>query len=320
MRLQLTPRVARPTCCSYVQLRMDKSSRSTSLVSSPRPDDNPDMHFAAGVQSDVQRAGTHRAEPQGNESTNDIIQIISTRAEFDSLFQQGASVTAGAPSELKFLIDRTVGELYFLPPAYAFHFDFYRQVLQGPLDNAEFNERAYNRPNRDFIAGTVTAYDSFVDSVTRRRGIICFSLWPTDKFDVAVLSESHAAITAELAAELDAAHIDVKTNVQISAGLMFMALSLGTAIGTLVVIERGAAAPTLRRTDVALFLGDVPADAPPVAAMITTQVQTYNSHLGIKYRQDDTPFFYKNFTVDEAAGLRALAGRPVEVTASAQDG
>jgi hypothetical protein len=286
------------------------------------------------------------AEPQGNESMNDIIQIIATRTEFDALFQQGSSVTAGAPSELKFLIDRAAGELYFLPPAYAFHFDFYRQVLRGPLDNAEFNERAYNRPDRDFIAGTVTAYDSFVDPVTGRRGIICFSLWPTDRFDVAVLSESHAAITAglaflgageavvsfrtggpiqerlavELAAELDAAQIDVKTNVQISAELIFMPLSLGTAIGTLVVIESGAAPPTLRRTDVALFFGDVPADAPPVAAMITTQVQTYNSHLGIKYRQDDTPFFYKAFTDDEAAGLRALASRPVEVTASAQDG
>lgn len=99
-----------------------------------------------------------------------------------------------------------------------------------------------------------------------------------------------------------------------------MALSPGTAIGTLVVIEKGAAMPTLRRTDVALFLGDVPPDAPPVAAMITTQVQTYNSHLGIKYRQDDIPFFYEFLTDADVAELRTLSGKPVAVTASAQDG
>jgi hypothetical protein len=277
--------------------------------------------------------------------TTDIIHTIAERADFDALFQQGASVTAGAPSELKFLIDRGDRQLYFLPPKYAFHFDFYKQVLHGPLDNGEFNELAYNRPDRIFIAGTVTSYDSFVDPVTGDRGIICFSLWPTDHFDVALLAEARSAIigglefldgepnvsfraggpiqerlATELAAELGAAGIQVKTNLEISAGLTFMALSLGVAIGRLVIIDKGAAMPVLRRTDVALFLGDVPPDAPPVAAMITTQVQTYNSHLGIKFRQDDTPFFYKALSDAEIVELRALAGKPIEVTATAQDG
>jgi hypothetical protein len=319
--------------------------RATSLVWSRAPDHNPRMLFNADLRIDVRRGRTRRADSSPADRANDVIHTIATRTEFDALFQQGASVTAGTPSELKFLIDRAADELYFLPPAYVFHFDFYQRVLHGQLDNAEFNERAYNRPDRDFIAGTVTVYDSFVDPTTGRRGAICFSLWPTDRFDVELLSESHAAISSgltfltaeerisfrvggpiqdrlavELASELEAARIDVKTNLQISDGLTFMALSLGSAIGTLVVIERGAAMPTLRRTDVALFLGDVPPDAPPVAAMITTQVQTYNSHLGIKYRQDDIPFFYKFLTDSEVAELRALGGKPIEVTASAQDG
>ena len=54
-----------------------------------------------------------------------------------------------------------------------------------------------------------------------------------------------------------------------------------------------------------------------MAALITTQVQTYNSHLGIKYRQDDTPYFYQAFTDDEIDALRLLAGKPVSVTATA---
>src|SRR3954447_11332202 len=66
----------------------------------------------------------------------DVIHRIEQREMFDALFQQGASVTAGAPSELKFLIDRAAAEIYFLPPKYPFHFEFYRAVLNGPLSNA----------------------------------------------------------------------------------------------------------------------------------------------------------------------------------------
>jgi Pyruvate phosphate dikinase, AMP/ATP-binding domain len=272
----------------------------------------------------------------------DVIQQVATRAEFDALFQRGASVTAGAPSELKFLIDRAKSAIYFLPPAYRFHFEFYQRVLNGELDNGEFNEHAYNRPDRDFIPGTVTAYDSFVDPETGRKGAVCFSYWPTDRFDVQLLTETQKALktalpflttalrfrtggpiqerlATEMAADIARAGIDVLTNLKISAGLTFMALSQGTSIGTLVVIEKGAAPPPLRRTHVALFLGDVPPDAPPVAAMITTAVQTYNSHLGIKFRQDDIPFCYRFFADDELDDLRALSGKPIEVAVTGTD-
>jgi len=194
----------------------------------------------------------------------DVIHRIEQRDVFDRLFHQGASVTAGAPSELKFLIDRAAGEIYFLPPRYPFHFEFYRDVLRGPLSNGAFNELAYNRPDRTYIAGTVTAYDSFVDLARGIAGIVCFSLWPTDRFDVPLLRETHAAVTGGLtflpsspgvafrpggpkqqalieqdAAALADAGITVRTNVEISAGLRYMGLSLGTAIGTLVIVERG---------------------------------------------------------------------------------
>lgn len=276
--------------------------------------------------------------------SGEIIQRIDTRAEFDALFQTGATVTAGALTELKFLIDRTENQLYFLPPKFAFHFDFYQQVLNGPLDNAAFNQRAYNRPDRDFIPGTVTSYDSFVDPVTAKRGQICYSYWPTDKFDVTLLSQSRDAlrggltflppgselafrpggpiqqrIVEELRAQIVAAGLTVRTNLEISRGLGYIALSVGTAVGKLVIVEPGAAIPVLTRTDVVAFLGDVPADAPPVAAIFTTTVQTYNSHLGIKYRQDDTPYFYKSFTAAELDALRALAGKFVSVFTDVTD-
>src|SRR6185437_8046375 len=51
-----------------------------------------------------------------------------------------------------------------------------------------------------------------------------------------------------------------------------------------------------------------------------TEVQTYNSHLGIKYRQDKTPYFYKAFSDDDIAKLKALNGKPVSVSSAGADG
>lgn len=300
--------------------------------------------FDAQPASAAARTSSQVAVRSRNSRAPGPIQRIATRAEFDALFRSGASVTAGSPSELKFLIDRKTGAIHFLPPEVPFHFAYYKQVLRGPLDNAGFNARAYNRPDRDFIAGTLTAYDSYVDPRTGKQGQLCFSLWPTDRFDAGLLKETRDAVVGALdfltpsdavafrpggplqdrlvASErraLRSAKVPVKTNVQISKGLRFMALSKGKAVGNLVVIEKGAAVPVLSRRDIAVFLGDVPPEAPPVAAIFTTTVQTYNSHLGIKYRQEDTPFFYKAFTEAEIAGLRALAGTPVEVVTTAKD-
>jgi len=274
----------------------------------------------------------------------DHIQRIETRSAFDALFQQGASVTAGAPSELKFLVDRARHETWFIPPKYAFHYDFYHEVLGGALSVADFDERAYNRPDRDWIAGTITAYDSFVDPGTGRRGLLCCSLWPTDRVDVALLVETLGGVrgglaflqageelafrpggpiqerlVSELADGLRQAGVQVRNNLEISAGLRYIALSRGVAYGRLVLVE-GGALPRLTRADVALFLGDLPPTAPPLAGVVTTRVQTYNSHLGIKYRQDDTPYYYKAYVEAEIAALRALAGKPVRVEASASDG
>ena len=129
----------------------------------------------------------------------DVIHRIEQREVFDALFQQGASVTAGAPSELKFLIDRGGRrDLFPAPEDIRSTSSSTATVLRGPLSNAAFNELAYNRPDRTFIAGTVTAYDSFVDPARGVAGIVCFSLWPTDRFDVALLSETHAAVTGGL--------------------------------------------------------------------------------------------------------------------------
>ncbi len=273
------------------------------------------------------------------------IHSITTKAQFDALFAEAPSVTAGAANEIKFLVDRKTKEIFFIPPKWKFHYSFFHDVIDGSMTDARFDQLTYNRPDRRYIAGTLTRYDSYVDPKTGQKGKLCFSLWPTDRFDSKVLAEAHHAargalkflppatelsfrpggpiqdrLVTEMAPELKAAKIGVTTNLEISKALKFMGLSGGEAVGKLVVIDKGQAPPPLGRGDVALFLGDVPPTAPPVAAIMTAQVQTYNSHLGIKYREDNTPYFYKAFSDAELAELKKLNGKPVKVTASSSSG
>ncbi len=277
--------------------------------------------------------------------TNNKIHTIKTEAQFSSLFQKAPSVTAGAPDELKFLIDRTTHQVYFVPPKWKFHYNFFHDVVNGSMRDSDFDQLTYNNPNRKYVAGTMTRYPSYVDPVTGKHGKYCFSLWPTDHFDDKLLKEIHDTVRTGLpflpatedisfrpggpiqdrlvqqyAAGLKAKGLTVTTNLDISKDLKFMALSTGDAVGRLRVIEPGQVAPPMGRGDVPLYLGDVPPTAPPVAAVLTTQVQTYNSHLGIKYRQDNTPYFYKAFSADELKALKALDGKPVKVSASSAAG
>ena len=295
--------------------------------------------------TDVNAITAVRPAAAGGRNTATKIQTISTQAQFEAMFAKAPSVTAGAPMSLKFLVDRRTKEIFFVPSKWLFHGDFARDVLDGSLTPDKFAQLAYHRPDRRYIPGSITRYDSYVDPVTGEKGKLCFSLWPTDRFDAKVLQEAHTAVkkgltflppdksisfrpggpiqerlVTQLAPALKAAKIDVTSNLEISKHLKFIALSTGEAVGTLVVVEPGQAAPPLGRGDVALFLGDVPATAPPVAGLMTTQVQTYNSHLGIKYRQDDTPFFYKAFTPAEITEMRALNGKPVKISALANEG
>ncbi|HEY4220750.1 MAG TPA: hypothetical protein VGO62_05390, partial [Myxococcota bacterium] len=103
-------------------------AKADHIVSGGRPLGKPAEVVAAGSghhASDVVAVRASTASPKNK----DIIHEITTRKQFDSLFAQGASVTAGAPTELKFLIDRKSHEIYFVPPKYPFHYTFYQDVL-----------------------------------------------------------------------------------------------------------------------------------------------------------------------------------------------
>lgn len=273
---------------------------------------------------------------------------LETRAQFDARATAGAGAGSAGMSEVKFLVDQQTGTLFFLSPQYPYHFNFARDVLgfRGSLD--EFNRQAYRDPNRRFLPGTVTAYDNFVSSgptsTANAKGRYGISFWSTDPVGAPLIKEAYAALTkampfaakqlvyhpggqtqeslldANAAADrkaLTAAKIPILTNTELAKGFDFSALNTGATVGVLKIVAGPGAAGTLTRRDIALYTGDVPADPPPLAGMLTPKPQTYLSHAALKARQDDTPYAYARDILKDPK-VRSLDGKVVKLEVTAK--
>ncbi len=273
-----------------------------------------------------------------------ITHTLVKRADFDKLAAAGTGAGAAGMPEVKFLLDRQTGQLYFLPKDIPYHYYFARDVLGVTLSLEEFNRTAYLDPDRRYVAGTVTAYDNFVGK-DGKKGALGLSFWSTDIVRGPLIAETHKALTKGLAffkdkpvayrpggqtqesllekdagkdkKALQAAGIPVLTNTELSKGFDFTALNPGEGFGTLRIIKgKGPGDPPPTRRDVVIYADEIPADVLPLAGMATPKPQTYLSHGALKARQDDTPYAYARDILKDPK-VKQLEGKLVkfEVTA-----
>ena len=250
--------------------------------------------------------------------------VLSTRGAFNA-FASSSQEANGMP-EVKFLYDRHAQKLFFIPNQFEYHFDFASQVLGLGLSAQEFTDQAYNSPDRQYIAGTVTAYDGFF-APDGKKGLYAMSFWPTDEVHEKIIDEAFEALKTGLpfAKDQEAYHpggqsqeqaldadggadrkalekdgVPIFTNAELTQHFRYMALNPGSCVGTLRVI-RDLQEPPPGRRDVAFYQCDLPTDVPPVAGLGTAVPQTYLSHTALKARQDHTPYAYQRDLVEDPA-------------------
>ncbi len=280
----------------------------------------------------------------GRVSGPDVIHTLSSRRAFDRMSSAGTGAGAAGMPEVKFLLDRQDGQLYFLPKKYPYHYLFAKDVLKVPLSLEAFNKEAYLDPDRRFVAGTMTGFDNFVDG-NNQKGAYGLSFWSTDIVRSPLLLETYKAIEAGLPfakgklfyhpggetqeqlldkdggadrKALQAAGIPIHTNTDLSASFDFSALNPGVSYGQLRVIHgTGAGEATPTRREVVIYADEIPAELPPVAGVATPKPQTYLSHVALKARQDDTPYAYARDILKDPK-VQGLEGKIVrfEVTPS----
>ncbi|MBK7860562.1 MAG: hypothetical protein IPJ65_18575 [Archangiaceae bacterium] len=276
--------------------------------------------------------------------TSSVVNVITSRADFDQMADMATGAGAAGQPEVKFLLDRKTGQTYFIPKQYKYHYDFATKVLGVRESVAAFNREAYLDPNRRYVAGTVTAYDHFVDS-NGKKGTLGLSFWSTDIVRAPLLIETYKQIANGLPfatspvvyrpggetqeklllkdnsadkKALARAKIPILSNTELSKGFDFTALNPGVSFGTLRVIHgNGANEPSPTRREVAIYADEMPADLPPVAGVATPKPQTYLSHDALKARQDDTPYAYARDILKDPK-VTALVGKLVrfEVTSA----
>lgn len=290
-------------------------------------------------------AGTLALGTTSRTTSSKKIHSLATRADFDKLASQATGAGAAGMPEVKFLIDRTTGEVFFIPKQYPYHYEFATKVL-GLNESVEaFNKEAYLAPDRRFIAGTITAYDNAVRP-DGKKGEFGVSFWSTDIVHGPMIAEAYQAIDQGMKAfakdrlfyrpggetqeqlldqkggadrkALKAAGIPIHTNAELSKSFDFSALNPGVSFGTLKIIKgNGAGVDPPTRRDVAIYADEVPATLPPVAGIATPKPQTYLSHDALKARQDHTPYAYARDILSDPK-VKALEGKLVrfEVTAT----
>jgi hypothetical protein len=110
----------------------------------------------------------------------------------------------------------------------------------------------------------------------------------------------------------------VVTTDELFANLVYQPLEVGEAVGILRIIPVGAPVPADLRSNEIVVLGTQPLELPPVAAIVTDELQAPLGHIAILAHTRHTPNMARRgaTTLEE---FTALAGKPVRLLVGATD-
>lgn len=261
---------------------------------------------------------------------------VSNRETFNEL-----SVVDDTPGSLgirviKFLIcdvDTTSPCIYFINTnKYAYHYSFANEALKIEMDLEQFNRKTYFTDNRSFLAGTILAYDNFIQT-NGQKGVYVFEFWPTDPVKVQFTNiafrllythmsfasncifyhpagETHSGLLADEKEAYKRLEIPFLTSEVLFQNLTFSPLNLGEGYGYLRVADPAAVA-TYGVRDIVIFKS-IPNELSHVAGVLTEEPQTPLSHINLKAKQNKTPNAYLK-AASSNPEISTLIGQPVHL-------
>lgn len=240
---------------------------------------------------------------------------------------------SGARSS-KTIIDQADANALYLLNAEKFpiHYDFCAQHLSGhglpPVgDTGTFSSTEYYSPSRRFLLGALTHYEgpdvwayeiapydtASAAMVTTAYELLKSAVWFGDRLFFHPTSENVERLVPDLAASVKVISTD-----EIYAGITYIPLNLGEAVGQLrflAVDDLESEAAFVTPRDIAV-LDRVPNDISVVAGLITDGLQTPLSHVNVLSQNRGTPNMVSIGAMTDPA-LRALEGRWVRLNVQA---
>jgi hypothetical protein len=257
-------------------------------------------------------------------SDGDYAAKIPDAATWTALAARAGNEVMAHVEVVKVLLDHQDERLYFIQSRrWPIHFDFAERYLSSPgapvLDHGRFNDREYHDADRRFVLGTVTHH---LD-----QDVWTFELFAGDTLSIEETAKVFAAIRAASffgdklmyrpVPELQLAVLDrvrvalpVVTTEELFAGVHYQPLEPGEAWGYLRIVPAGEPAPAdLRAFDI-VVLGTQPLELPPVAGIVTDELQAPLGHIAVLAHTRGTPDAALR---DASKTYAALAGRAVHL-------
>ena len=280
------------------------------------------------------------AQPDPIWATGTPRRDIPDRATFDNIGHRDDVPGLIGVREVKFLIAAPLTptpQLYFMDAnSTALHFHFARGYLGFEQDASVFNRVTYFTDNRQFLAGSVLAYDNFIRP-DGAQGLYALEFWATDPVSAEFVALTYGMIEQAMPfaakvlayhpsgdvqeriladdADAFAAHgIRTISTTELFDGVAYNPLNLGEAYGVLRVVSGGDPRPP-SATDIVIY-DTLPNDLPIVAGVITSAPQTPLSHVNLRAQQNGIANAYLRDGADNPV-LRDHIGATVRLVVGA---
>ncbi|MFM8767659.1 MAG: PEP/pyruvate-binding domain-containing protein [Rubrivivax sp.] len=258
----------------------------------------------------------------------DYLERIATREDWRALHARPGHHTVARTETVKFLIDLLDGDkTYFLDAGkWEVHFDFVHRFLDPYADYDRFNLREYTQADRRYALGSVMHYLdgdhwpvelSGGDTLPAER-IAWMLAHVTARVACAPALKFRPVSLQQIAqASQLAADVPVLGSESLNASVVYQPVVLGASYGHVRLMRGALEVSDLRPTDI-VVTERVPEQMPPVAALVTSQLQAPLAHVAVLCRNRHTPDMALRGAIDREVFTR-LEGQLVKLSVAAQD-
>ena len=253
---------------------------------------------------------------------------LANRDEWAALAARHGHQTSARSETVKFVVDLldSARTYFFDSKRWETHYRFVQRFIDPRLDQDHFVRLEYTRKNRRFLLGSVLHYldgdhwtlelsscDTMAidqiawlfEHVKHRIGFEC---------DLRFKPVSPGQIAAVEAA---GHRLAVLPRDALNAAVLYQPLVLGVAYGWLRIIRGEFDVAAVRPFDV-VVIDEVPNEIPPIAALVTSQLQAPLMHVAVLSRNRNTPDMAYRGAIDLPA-FKELEGEIVKLTVAGQD-
>ena len=252
---------------------------------------------------------------------------LASEQDFAAFAARYGHQTSARCETVKFVVDRLDGQrtYFFDSNQFTTHYRFIERFIDPRTDYFLFLRREFTRPDRRFLLGSIMHYLDG-DHWT-------LELSSNDTMDGATLAGLYECIAARVfetglrfrptspgqedEARTAGARLPVLLREAINATLVYQPVVLGVAYGRLLFVRGALDVASVRPYDV-VVTDAVPNEIPPVAGLVTGQLQAPLAHVAVLCRSRNTPAMAHRGAL-ELPALVGLEGELVKLTVGAQD-